>query len=77
MDLGVCQHHPRLRGILDGELRLAVLQVVGIEVLRLAVNGINLQIEDGKHGGCFAVPAATLPLPSTVPHLPGQTPDAP
>ena len=28
VDLGVRQHHPRLRGILDRELGLAILQVV-------------------------------------------------
>ena len=27
MDLRVSQHHPRLRGVLDGELRLAILRV--------------------------------------------------
>jgi hypothetical protein len=30
-----------------------------------------------KHGVCCAVPAATLPLFRTAPHLPSQTPNAP
>lgn len=46
-----------------------------VELTKWAAYRMILQVGDDRHGGCNAVPAATLSLP--VPHLPGQTPDAP